>query len=122
MQQIDEAYEQGFGAAQKPPLLAMFDDLPNAPNVYDVHVGYAVPAGTPPLGLAQVREVEPALVASILVWGALEAIPKSYGPLLAFIEASGLAGAVGWREWYLYWEGAESMNNVTWVQHLVEEV
>lgn len=121
MNQIYAAYEQGFGKAERPPLLAMFIDVPNEPRVYDMEVGYAVPEGTSPSGEAQVRYVEPTLVASVLVWGALDVTPKSYGPLLQFVETAGYRSIVGWREWYLYREDADSMNNVTWVQHMVEE-
>lgn len=46
---------------------------------------------------------------------------KKNGPLLEFVETAGYRSIVGWREWYLYWEDADSMNNVTWVQHMVEE-
>jgi hypothetical protein len=121
MEAIYGAYEQGFGKAERPPLLATFIDVPDEPRTYDIQIGYSVPRGTPPLGHAQVRYVEPTLVCSILVWGSLDVIPKSYGPLLEFVEAAGYRGIVGWREWYLYWEDAESMNNVTWVQHVIEE-
>jgi hypothetical protein len=27
----------------------------------------------------------------------------------------------GWREYYLYDEGPNSMNNITWVQHVARE-
>ena len=99
----------------------MFTDIPDEPRWYDVQVGFSVPKGTPPYGEARVRYVKPTLVASIVVTGNLRAVVKSYGPLLEFMKAKGLKDVVGWREWYLYWESDDSMNNVTWVQHLAEE-
>jgi hypothetical protein len=27
----------------------------------------------------------------------------------------------GWRETYLYFEGPDSLNNITWVQHVAKE-
>jgi len=116
-----EAYRQGQEGVEPPSMLAMFIDLPGEPNVYDVQVGYASREGVPARGGAQVRYVEPALCASLLVWGTLDDILKSYGPLMGFVEAKGLTNVEGWREWYLYWEDAASRNNVTLVQHVVAE-
>jgi hypothetical protein len=89
-------------------------------RAYDVHVGYAFREDVSPRGGAQVRYVEPALCAGLLVWGTLDDILKSYGTLMAFVEAKGLRNVEGWREWYLYWEDPASRNNVTLVQHVVE--
>jgi hypothetical protein len=119
-EKIHAAYKLGLGEFTMLPSLIMFTDIPDQPRWYDVQVGFSVPGGTPPYGEAHVRDVEPTLIASIVVLGNLESVVKSYGPLLEFIKAKGLKDIVGWREWYLYWEGEESMNNVTWVQHLAE--
>ena len=118
---IHDAYEKGYGAAEKPPILVMFFDLPDEPRVYDMQVGFSVPEGTSPLGEAQVRYVEPSLCASVLVWGNLDSVISSYGPLLEFMDTKDLKCIEGWREWYLYWEGDSSSNNITWVQHVAQE-
>lgn len=117
-----EAYLQGREGLEPPPMLAMYIDLPDEPRVYDVEVGYAFRESVSARGGAQVRYVEPALCAGLLVWGTLDDILKSYGSLMAFVEAKGLMNVEGWREWYLYWEDPASRNNVTLVQHVVEEV
>jgi hypothetical protein len=114
------AYRQGHAGIEPPPMLAMFIDLPGEERAYDVHVGYAFREDVSPRGGAQVRYVEPALCAGLLVWGTLDDILKSYGTLMAFVEAKGLRNVEGWREWYLYWEDPASRNNVTLVQHVVE--
>ena len=121
MPKAHDAYCQAREGVELPPMLAMFIDLPDEPRVYDVQVGYAFREGVPARGGAQVRYVEPALCAGLLVWGTLDDILKSYGPLMGFVEAKGLKGVEGWREWYLYWEDAASRNNVTLVQDVVEE-
>jgi hypothetical protein len=118
---MEDAHKLGFGEAEKPPLLVMFTDIPDEPRWYDIQAGYSVPQGTVPCGEAWVRAIEPALVASILVWGSLEAVVKGYGPLLEFMKANGYKDIVGWREWYLYWESEDSTNNITWVQHIAAE-
>jgi hypothetical protein len=117
-----EAYRHGGEGIEPPPILAMFLDLPGAERAYDVQVGYAFRESVLPRGGAEVRYLEPALCAGLLVWGTLDDILKSYGTLMAFVEAKGLRNVEGWREWYLYWEDAASRNNVTLVQHVVEEV
>jgi hypothetical protein len=115
------AYLQGQEGVEPPPMLAMFIDLPGEEQVYDVQVGYAFHGEATPRGGAQVRYVEPVLCAGIVVWGTLDDVLKSYGPLMSFVEARGLKNVEGWREWYLYWEGDQSRNNVTLVQHVVED-
>ncbi len=84
--------------------------------------GFTVPPGTPAIGDVQMREVAPALVASMVVWSPLETVLKSYGPLLEFMKQQNLKPVWGWREWYLYFESDNSQNSLTWVQHLGEEV
>lgn len=115
------AYSQAGDGIEPPPMLAMYIDRPGEERAYDVHVGYAFQEEVSPRGGAQVRYVEPTLCASLLVWGTLDDILESYGTLMAFVEAKGLRNVEGWREWYLYWEGDQSHNNVTLVQHVVEE-
>jgi hypothetical protein len=108
-----------FGAAGSPPVLAMFIDL--EPKMYDVQLEFMVQPGTAAAGEAQVRYVEPALVASIVVGGGIEAVIQSYGPLMEYMNVNGLKCAEGWREWYLFRESDNSANNVSWVQHVAEE-
>ena len=102
-------------------LLVMFIDL-DEPKMYDVQAGYVVPEGTTPQGETQVRFVPPTLVAGMLVWGDLGSVVKSYAPLMEFMNTHGLKCIEGWREWYLLFESDTSMNNITWVQHVAEEV
>jgi hypothetical protein len=115
------AYEAAFGEAQPPPVVSMFFDVSDDPRTYDVQLGFAVREGTPALGEAHLRYVPPALIASILVCGNLDAMVNSYGPLMEYMNVSGLKCIEGWREWRLHWEGEDSPNNVVWVQHVAEE-
>jgi effector-binding domain-containing protein len=120
--QVNDACKQIFGDAIPGTYIDVFLNLPKEDeNMYDVQKGYAIAGGVTPLGEAKVRYVEPALCASILVWGSIDDIPKSYGPLLEFVEEKGLKCAdEGWREWHIYYDG-ENSNNVYLVQHVVEE-
>ena len=120
--QVNDACKQIFGDAIPGTYIDVFLNLPKEDeNMYDVQKGFAIADEVTPVGEAKVRYVEPALCVSILVWGNIDDIPKSYGPLLEFVEKNGLKlSDDGWREWCIYYDG-ENSNNVYLVQHVVEE-
>jgi hypothetical protein len=119
---IFPAWEHAFGKAASAPTLAFFINVPGEEKWYDVRMGFAVPEATEPYGETKVRYVPPTLVAGILAWGSLDKVPQSYKPLMDFMDANGYKPVEGWREWYLYFESDASSNNITWVEHMVEEV
>ncbi len=120
---VEETYRQMFAGAKTPPLLFFFNDVGQAEDgayIYDVQIGVPVSPGTQPACGALVRDVPAALIAAMLVWGELNSVYQTYGPLCEFIETSGYECVVGWREYYLYMESDRSGNNITWVQHEVK--
>ncbi len=121
--QVNDACKQIFGDATWGTYIDMYLNLPKEDEyVYDVQKGYAIAKEVTPVGEAKVRYVEPALCATIVVWGSFEDISKSYGPLMEFVNEKGLKCAEeGWREWHVHWDGGDSRNNVYLVQHVVEE-
>jgi hypothetical protein len=117
------AYEQLYGGATKPPLLVLFINVPEKEGMYHVQVGYVVAKGTSATGEVRVRYLAPAVVASMVVCCDTHSIWKCYGPLMDFMNQNGYTPLEeGWREYFLYDEGPDSLNNITWVQHLAEEV
>jgi hypothetical protein len=118
---IFPAWSHAFGNAAPAPTLAFFIDVPDEKDWYDVQMGFAVPEGTEPSGETYVRYVPPTLVAGMLVWGDLTSVPKSYEPLMQFVNESGHASLGIWREWYLYFDSDTSANNITWVHYEVAE-
>jgi hypothetical protein len=121
-QKAQFAYEELHGSAEKPPMLVMFINVAEQEKMYLMQAGYAVAPGTPAAGEARVRDIPPTLVASIVMCGAIHSVWKSYGPLMDFMNQHGLHPLEeGWREYYLYFEGPDSMNNITWVQHVAED-
>lgn len=114
----NDAYMSAVGEVYGQPLLAMFLDVPNTPGVYDMQIGFSVREGTSPIGGSEVRYVEPALCASVLVWGTKYGVVS---PLMEFIKEKGLRCTDGWREWSFYDEAAGPKNTITWVQRIVEE-
>jgi hypothetical protein len=117
MPRIFELYAETFGAAEPPPLMAMFIDLEE--KTYDVRVGFPVRPETPALAGALEMAVPPSLCAGVLVWGA--DVTVSYAPLMDYVNALGLTCVDGWRETYVHWSGETSPNNISLIQHVVEE-
>lgn len=119
---VQAAYELIHGAAPKPSMLVMFINVPDQEKMYHMQAGYVVPPETCPAGEALVRYIPPALVAGVITCGNVGSIWKSYGPLMDFMNQNGMQPLEeGWREYYLYDEGPDSMNNITWVQHAAAE-
>jgi hypothetical protein len=118
-----DAYKLYYASAATPPLLVMFINVPGKEEMYHMQVGYVVAKGTPATGGVQVRDLAPALVAGTVVSCDADSIWKCYGPLMDFMNQNGYKPLEeGWREYFLYNEGNASANNITWVQHLAEEV
>ena len=100
-----DAYAKVIGEFSMSPLLIMYANVPNKPDMYDLQVGFPVPKSIDPGGAAKVRYVEPTLCVSLLAWGDIGIYAKSYAPLMDFVNENGLKCAEGWREWAFYWEG-----------------
>jgi hypothetical protein len=115
-----EAYAKVIGESYAPAICNMWFKVPGESDLYDNQVGFAVREGTPQLGEAKVRYVEPTLCVSLLAWGDVSVYAKSYSPLIAFAKDKGLKCIEGFREWDLYWEGDDSKNNIIQIQHPVE--
>jgi hypothetical protein len=122
IKQVNDACMKLFGRIPFGTYVEMYINLPQEAGeyMYDCQKGYAIPDNITPVDGVKIRYVEPALCASILVWGT--EISKSYGPLMDFVNGNGLKCAEeGWREWWLHYEGDNSKNNITLVQHVLKE-
>ena len=103
-------------------MLVMYITVPEQEKMYHMQAGFVVPPGTPAAGEAQVRDIPPALVASIVTCCNTHSVWQSYGPLMDYMNQNCLQPLEeGWREYSLYFEGPDSNNNITWVQHLAGE-
>jgi hypothetical protein len=103
-------------------MMVLYINVPDQEKWYHMQAGYIVPTGTQPSGEALVREIPPTLIAGVVTCGNIDSIWKSYAPLMDFMNNNGLKPLdEGWREYYLYDEGPDSCNNITWVMHAAEE-
>ena len=85
-------------------------------KTFKAQVGIVVADDTQPAGEAKVRKTEPFKCATILYTGTVNDQGKAYEKLIPAMKAAGLVPTGEEREMCLYWEGAESGNNVFFMQ------
>lgn len=90
-------------------------------GAFSLEAGFPVAEGTQPSGEAQVVTLPPFPCASLLYSGGLDHLSDAYDLLMEAIEDAGLQHVEEAREWYLYFEGDDSPNNVTLIQLKVLE-
>ena len=86
-----------------------------------IQVGAPTEGEAKPVGDAKVRKVEGKRTASLIYVGPLTSIAQAYQVLEKAIKDKGLTAGGEWREFYLYWEGQDSANNVYMLQATVKE-
>jgi effector-binding domain-containing protein len=106
-----EAAQAEAGIADTGPVIIRYY-LVEAPDTFLMEVGVPAKAGTASAGEAQIQTLPPYPCASLLYWGSLKHIQEAYGALIEGIRKAGLERAAEGREWYYYFEGDGSPNNV----------
>jgi effector-binding domain-containing protein len=86
-----------------------------------IQVGAPTEGEAKPVGDAKVRKVEGKRTASLIYVGPLTSIAQAYQALEKAIKDKGLTAGGERREFYLYWEGQDSANNVYMLQATVKE-
>ena len=82
---------------------------------FDIEIGWVVADGTQAVGELKVRKTDAFKGAGVLLQGPANKIGEAYHKLMADTAAKKLQTTGEARELYLYWEGADSPNNVVWV-------
>ena len=125
IEQVNDECMKLFGCIPFGAYVEMYINSPQEEEsklIYDCQKGYALNVEdiTPKDARVKIRYVEPALCASILVWGS--DLPKGYGPLMNFIQEKGLRTSKPGcrREWGLY-EDRNSKNHIALIQRVIEE-
>jgi DNA gyrase inhibitor GyrI len=88
---------------------------------FRMETGFFVWEGAPPVGEFDVRELPELRCASLLYVGPVTRLGEAWQAIYRAVNARGLTPTEDERELTLYWEGAESPNNVFQVQLGVEE-
>lgn len=112
---IDEAIAAYQGAHSSPvdqPTVILSYHMPDETGEFDMFAGFSIVIEIAAAGSAVIEEVPSTRCASILLTGSLAHLPAAYQELERYIQAQGLRYGSNFREWYLYWEGDGSPNNV----------
>jgi len=83
--------------------------------------GHRVAAGTRAAGEARVRTLTPFRCAASVYCGGVSNLGKAIAEVSKAMQAKGLKPAREYREYYLYWEGVDSPNNIALLQFGIEE-
>jgi effector-binding domain-containing protein len=110
------------GARLLGPEVAVYLDASTPGVPFTLLIGQKVASGTCAAGRAEVRSLAPFRCASLIYSGG---IPQGLGPAIEALHSAftgrGLRCTGEYREYYLYWEGRDSPNNVMLLQFGVEE-
>lgn len=100
----------------KGPVIFVYRDMTDLSKPFTLDIGMPVAEnGAAPEGFSVTRLTE-FKCATILYSGPVGGIGKAYEKLMSQITAANLEPVAGSREFYLYWEGPESVNNVVQIQ------
>jgi effector-binding domain-containing protein len=102
------------------PVVFVYRDLKDLSQPFTLDIGITVAPETAAFGEYKVRKVEPFKCATVIYSGPLSGISEAYGKLMASIGEAKLKPTTTSREFYLYWEGPESPNNVVQIQIGIE--
>lgn len=109
MGKVGAARAQGAGV-NEPHIFAYFMEAQTGPFV--MKIGVMCPPGTDPAGEAQVADLGDFRCATMLYSGALAHIGRAWGELMKAAGEAGLKTGPESREYYLYFEAEDSLNNV----------
>lgn len=79
---------------------------------FTLEAGFMVPAGTKPAGEAKVKTIPRWRCATIIYSGGIPHLFEAITKLEQEMERAGLKPDAEYREYYVYWEGFESPNNI----------
>jgi effector-binding domain-containing protein len=119
MGQLEAAIKEGKVVEIGGPVTIYTITKPDAP--ISIQVGAPTEGEAKPVGDAKVRKVEGKRTASLIYVGPLTSIAQAYQALEKAIKDKGLTAGGERREFYLYWEGKDSANNVYMLQATVKE-
>ncbi len=116
MSSLDAARAQA-GMAQAGPIVIRYygvqtDTHGGDAELFLMEVGVPVQPGTPPAGEARVKVLPTYRCASLLLWGSLAHVEAAYATLMQSIKEAGLERTGEGREWYYWFEGDDSANNL----------
>jgi len=107
------AYRAAYSVTVDQPPVILSYGVPDETGEFDIWAGFAVRRDLEAAGDASIEDVPPARCASMVLCGGLRHLAEAHQQLMEYVQAHGLAYGRVFREWYLYWEGEDTPNNVT---------
>ncbi|HTW95452.1 MAG TPA: GyrI-like domain-containing protein [Tepidisphaeraceae bacterium] len=89
---------------------------PNPDLPFELRIGVIVSANTAPAGDFRVGELPSIKCASVIYTGPLNHVKAGYDALFQSLLGAGYLPTDVTREYYLYWEGADSVNNIIMIE------
>jgi effector-binding domain-containing protein len=115
-----EAFEQGIRAGEVPvegPPLFIYHGVTQDPTKkFTLEIGFPVRADAKEVGEFKLKTLEPFHCATVLYSGPITSVGRAYQQAFADLMGAGMQPTGEVREYYLLWEGMESVNNVTLIQ------
>jgi len=94
-------------------VICIYHDAVKVGERFTLEAGFMVSAGTMPAGEAKVKTIEPWRCATVVYAGGISHLIEAITKLGQEVERAGLKSDGEYREYYVYWEGVESPNNIT---------
>ncbi len=111
LKSVEEGKTHGAGGP-----LFIYVGMEDMSKPFTLQVGMPVKEGTQGFGEYKVRKLGEYKCATVLLTGSVAHLGEAYEKLMGAMEKAKLTPAGESRESYLYWEGAESANNVVQIQ------
>ena len=115
--QVCAEYRGAHAVTVDQPSVILSYGMPEATGEFDMWAGLKVRPDMPAAGKAAIEDVPSQRCASVVLCGSLKHLGEAHQQLMQYVEAQGLRYGLTFREWYLYWEGEDTPNNVTMVTY-----
>jgi effector-binding domain-containing protein len=104
------------------PMIFVYQGATHDPNQqFTLQVGFPVAPETKDIGNFKVRQLEKFRAATVLFSGAIANVSSAYQQVFTDLYGANLQPTGETREYYLYWEAPESVNNVQLIQVGIKE-
>jgi effector-binding domain-containing protein len=120
MPDIIKSQEEGKVRSVGPDLFVYRGLTGDMGKPFTLEMGFPVAEDAKAFGNFRIRKLDPVRCATILYTGPTARISKAYEKLMPAIFAAGLKPTGESREFYLYWENPDSLNNVVQIQVGIE--